>query len=112
MFLLIGSLFLLIYMFRQISKSRLQIEYAVYWSLLSIAIFILGLFPNIAEWGASLLGVQSPANLVYLFIIFILLMRQFSTTVKLSKLNQQITDLVQYTALSRVDESIKTKKQL
>ena len=93
--LLLGAVLTLAYMFGQIRKSHMQIDYAIFWTLFGIGIFILGLFPQIAEWASQLLGVQSPANLVYLLIIFVLLLKEFSATLKISKLDQKVTELTQ-----------------
>ncbi|MBC5581425.1 DUF2304 domain-containing protein [Anaerofilum sp. BX8] len=58
-----------------------------------------GAFPGLVSWAADLIGVQSPANLLYLGVIFILILKQFTTTIKLSKMDRQITELTQYIAL-------------
>lgn len=97
--LLLGSVLTLVYMFGQIRKSHMQIDYAIFWTLFGIGIFLLGLFPRIAGWASAVLGVQSPANLVYLLIIFVLLLKEFSTTLKISKLDQKITELTQSVTL-------------
>jgi len=97
--LLCGAILTLIYFFHQIRKNRMQIDYAISWSLFSAGLVLLAVFPGIVTWMAGLIGIQSPANLLYLVIIFSLILKQFSTTVKLSRLNHQITELTQYIAL-------------
>ena len=97
--LLVGAIFTMIYFLHQIRKNRMQIEYAISWSLFSAGLLVLGIFPEIVIWVSKLVGVESPANMLYLCIIFVLILKQFSTTVKLSKMNRQITLLTQSVAL-------------
>ena len=97
--LLVGAIFTMIYFLHQIRKNRMQIEYAISWSLFSAGLLVLGIFPEIVIWASKLVGVESPANMLYLCIIFVLILKQFSTTVKLSKMNRQITVLTQSVAL-------------
>ncbi len=101
--LLVGAILTMIYFLHQIRKNRMQIEYAISWSLFSAGLLILGIFPGIVIWASKLIGVESPANMLYLCIIFLLILKQFSTTVKLSKMNQQITVLTQSMALEHAD---------
>ena len=97
--LLFGAVLTMAYFIRQIQKKRMQIDYAIYWALFSGALVVLAAFPGIATFGARLLHIQSPANLIYLCLIFALIIKLFTTTVKVSKLNQQVTDLTQHIAL-------------
>lgn len=101
--LLLGAIGTLWYFLSQIRKKRLQIDYAISWSFFSIALVFLGLFPGVAIQAAKLLEVQSPVNLIFLVIIFILILKQFSTTTKLSHTNQQVQRLTQYIALQQME---------
>ena len=68
--LLFGAVLTMAYFIRQIQKKRMQIDYAIYWALFSGALVALAAFPGIATFGARLLHIQSPANLIYLCLIF------------------------------------------
>lgn len=98
-----GAVFTMFYFIYKIRKNRLQIEYAISWSLFSVLLVVLGAFPRIVVWAADLIGVQSPVNLLYLGIIFILIVKQFTTTIKLSKMDRQITELTQHIALHEAE---------
>jgi hypothetical protein len=52
-------------------------------------------------------GIQSPANMVFLFVIFILLIKTFNLTLEISQLQYKIQELVQKIAL---DENKKNKE--
>lgn len=97
--LFLGAVFTMMYFIHYIRKNRMQIDHAIYWALFSGGLVLLSLFPGIATTTAYELGIQSPANLVYLVLIFALIIKLFTTTLKMSKMNQQIAELAQYVAL-------------
>lgn len=96
--LIAGAMGTMVYFLWQIRKNRLQIVYAISWSLFSI-VLALSLFPQVLSFFANLLGVVSPTNLLYLVIIFVLILKQFGATIKLSRMDRQITELTQTLAL-------------
>jgi hypothetical protein len=106
-----GALLTLIYFAHYIRKGRMQIDYAIYWILFSSALVLLSLFPGIATWFAKMLKIKSPANLVYLIIIFSMIVKLFTTTLKISKLNQQISELTQHIALYESNQEEQQRKE-
>lgn len=106
-----GAIITMFYFLYKIRKNRIQIEYAISWSLFSALLVFLGAFPGVISWGANLIGIQSPANLLYLGIIFILILKQFTTTIKLSKMNRQITELAQHMALKEAERDCSENRQ-
>ncbi|MDR1183173.1 MAG: DUF2304 domain-containing protein [Coriobacteriales bacterium] len=94
-----GALLTFIYFIYQIRKKRLQIDYSLFWILFSIVLLVVALFPGIITYTSGFLGIESPANLVFLAVNFLLILRLFSVTLKLSRSNEQITQLVQRLAL-------------
>ncbi|MDR3136267.1 MAG: DUF2304 domain-containing protein [Coriobacteriales bacterium] len=97
--LILGSLLTLIFFMVQIRRKRLQIDYAIYWILVSILLFIASVIPDFVVGIALVLGFESAANFIFVVIIFLLFVKLFSVTLKLSQSNQQITDLTQRLAL-------------
>lgn len=83
------------YIIRKIRFSKMQIEYALFWIVLSVFFVILAVFPTIAYWMTELLGVMSTANLIFLVIIGILLLKVFMMTIEISVLENKVRDLVQ-----------------
>ena len=106
-FLITGSLLSCVYMLRKIRKSRMKAEDSIFWIFFSVILVALGVFPGIAIWFAGLLGVQSPVNLVFLVIVFLLLIRVFMQDQKLAKTEAQITQLAQRYAIDREKEADK-----
>lgn len=66
---------------------------------------VLALMPNIMFWLCDVMGFQSPANMVYLIVIFLLVVKLFTTTLQLSHLNEQVMALTQALALHEMKEN-------
>ena len=98
--LLIGSVFTFVFVMRLIRKSAVRIEDTFFWIFFSALMIILALFPRIPYKLSTLLGFQSPVNLVYLVIIFVLIVNQFLMSLKISKLTIKQKELVQAIAIN------------
>ena len=72
---------------------------AMYWILFSLLVLVLGLFPSIGTRLAAAVGFISPSNFVFLCMIFLLILRVFSLTIKVSVLEQKVVNLVQELAI-------------
>lgn len=103
-FLIVGSILTLLFFINNIRKSKLKINHSIFWIVFGFALLLLALIPNGIFRIAQLLGFQSPSNLVYLAVIFLLLIKEFSTTMRISKLNEQLTALTQALALQRMEK--------
>lgn len=97
--LIIVSVITLLYMMRKIRHSKLQIEYSLFWIMFAVMLIIISIFPQIIYALAALFGIESPANLVFVFIIFILLLKLFMMTIELSQLEYKLRDLIQQVAI-------------
>ncbi len=107
--LIIVSVWLFCHVLRSVRKSQVQIDDMIFWLLFSVVIVVLALIPQIATWAADLLGVMSPVNLIYLVIIFVLLLKLFSISIRFSQLEAKIKTLTQEIA---VRECIEKDAQL
>ena len=87
--------------FRSIRKSNLQIEESFFWLLFSTILLVLSIFPSIIIFFSKLLGFQSPANFVFLFINFLLMVNQYKLTKKVSKNEVKLRNLIQAIALDK-----------
>jgi len=97
--LIAGALLTAIFFVRLIRKRRLQIDHTIFWMLFSMLLLLIAIFPQIITWLAGILGFVSPANFVFLMIIFLLILRLFSVTLKISRLEQQVASLTQNLAI-------------
>ncbi len=107
--LIIFSLGTLVRMMKGIRRAKLQIENSIFWILFSILMIVIAIFPQLVYWAAGLVGIKSPANIVYLGIIFILVMKMFSQTLEISSLQYKVRELVEELALRDYEE--KKEKQ-
>ena len=89
---------------RRIRKSKLQIEYSIFWLLFSMVLIVISIFPQIVIKLAQLIGFQSPANMVFLLVIFALMFKSFQSTVEISQLQYKIEELTQKIALEEHKE--------
>lgn len=92
-------------MLKKIKKFKMQIEYAIFWVIFSVALIIMAIYPKIFDIASKILGVYSPANLVFAFIIFILLVKVFLMTVELSSLETRVKELTQEIDLERLKKT-------
>lgn len=93
------SLATALYIHRKLKKSQMQVDDTVFWILFSVALMVLSVFPKIAIWCSVKLGVMSPANFVFLVMIFLLFVRCFLLSVKLSNLSERFKNLVEELAV-------------
>jgi len=103
-FLFVGAVCTLVYFFSKIRKNNLDIDYSLFWIIFSCVLVVVSIFPAIITWAAQLLGFISPANMVFLLIIFLLTVKLFSVTVKLSRLEHKLKTLSQSIAIKEADE--------
>lgn len=99
------SIMTMVYMLRKIKQSKLQIEYSIFWIFFSFILIVISIFPQIVYWMTNLIGIQSPVNLVFLVIIFILIMKNFMMTLEISENQNKIRELTQYIALEKKENN-------
>lgn len=97
--LVVCALCVLYFIARKIRKSQIQVMDSVFWLLFSLSLVILAVFPEIAYFLSGVLGFQAPVNFVFLYVIAILVMRDFSSTVKIAQMRAKLTALIQEMAL-------------
>ena len=112
--LICGSLITAGYMVKKIRQSKLQIEYSIFWMLFAASLVILSIFPEITIYGASLLGIYSSTNFIFLLIftmpsslINLRILKVFLMTIELSTLEYRVKELAQKLAISEKIEQDK-----
>lgn len=100
------------YMLRKIHQAKMQIEESLFWFLFSVLLMVLSIFPQIATWATRLLGMMSTSNFIFLFIIFVLLVRMFYMTLKISQLDDRLKNFAQKMAIEENlrEEQAKSEK--
>lgn len=97
--LIVSAALVFCFVVRKIKKSQMQVLDSLFWLLFSVSFVLLGVFPEIASYFSDVFGFISPSNLVFLFVIAVLVVRDFCITVRLAKLEERLNSLVQAVAL-------------
>lgn len=98
--LIVGAVASFSFMLRKIRKSEISIADSTFWFLFSLSLVLLAVFPQIAFFCADLLGMQAPSNFVFLYVIAVVVIRQFLMTAENARLRSRLTTLVQEQALA------------
>lgn len=101
--LIVASVFTTVLMMSKIRKSKIQIEDSIFWVLFSLVLIVFSVFPGVAYRMSDLIGTQAPSNFIFMLIIFLLLARVFSLTVRISQLEAKLRELVQRIALDELE---------
>ncbi len=97
--LIVASFLTTYYILKRIRQSKLQIEYAIFWLIFAGILVVFSLFPEIIALFTRMMGMQLPVNFIFLFFIFVLMLKLFFTTIELSTLENKVKDLTQEIAL-------------
>lgn len=97
--LVVCSILCFLYVMRKVRKTQMSIDDSLFWILFCLFIVVIGLFPKIMMEGARKIGVESPVNFVFLIIIFILIIKLFSQSIKLSQMENKLKNVIQQIAI-------------
>lgn len=109
--LIVVSLLTTFYILKKIRQSKLQIEYAIFWILFAGVLIVFSLFPWLVSMFTRLIGMQLPVNFIFMFFIFVLLVKMFLMTIELSTLENKVKDLTQELALEEKERADELKSQ-
>ena len=79
--LLIAASLTAVWILTKIRRLQVKMEDAIFWVFFAIILLILGAFPQVTYWLTGLFGVMSPANLIFLIMIFLLLEKIFTLSI-------------------------------
>ncbi len=102
--LIIVSLLTMSFMLRKIRQAKVQIEAAMFWVIVALILVVFFLCPAVADACARLLGIYSTPNFLFLFMIFLLMVKVFSMTLQVSQLESKQKELVQKIALAQKEQ--------
>ena len=103
-FLVIVSLLVAFYTVRKIRKAQLNIDDSIFWISVSLMLVIVSIFPSIAVFLSGLLGIESPVNFVFLFVIFLVLAKLFFVSIELSVQKHRLNLLIETLAVKKKEE--------
>ena len=102
--LIIVSLLTMSFTLRKIRQAKVQIEAAMFWVIVALILVVFSLCPAVADACARLLGIYSTPNFLFLFMIFLLMVKVFSMTLQVSQLESKQKELVQKIALAQKEQ--------
>ena len=103
--LIAGSLLTAFYVLRRVRKSRMRTEDSVFWLVFSLVLVLMGVLPDLVTRLASRIGVMSAANLVFLIVIFLLIIKLFLMDQRISALQRQTVETAQSVAIQKTQEA-------
>ena len=107
--LIIASLLCFAWIVMNIRKAKVRIEDAVFWICFSAVLVLISVFPQLIDWGARITGIQSAQNFLFLVVLFILIVKLFRMTLRLSQVDSRLQHLVQTIA---IEEREKEEKEI
>lgn len=97
--LLVGALLTFWFVLRKIRKAEVTIADSTFWFLFALSLVLMGVFRETPFFFANVFDIESPANFVFVYVIAVLVLREFYTTVEVSQLRAKVRNLVQNEAL-------------
>lgn len=97
--LIIATIFFAIFIIAKTGKKKLNYKLTILWLCFSLFIVVLAIFPQIVNYLASLLHIETPVNALFLMFIFLLIVITFYISAEISKIQDKVTVLIQENAL-------------
>lgn len=109
--LIVVSALVMYFVLKKIRKAQLEIDDSIYWIVFAVLLLVISIFPGIAVGASKLLGVRSPANFVFLVMIFLVLIKLFQISIDLSIQKHRLNHLVQKIALLNQEHDKQKKSE-
>lgn len=103
--LIIVCVLTLCYVRSKIKKSKFKAEESLFWLAFVFLLLLISIFPQILTFVSHVLGIYSEVNCIFLIMIFLLLIKVFLQSRKISDLENKVNKMVQTIALrDKLDE--------
>jgi len=99
-FLVVCALLVFLFIVRRIKKAEITARDTVFWLLFAVCFILIAAVPQIVYFISSLLGIESPANLIFLLVVAALFIREFISSIEIAKLRDKVHTLTQEIALA------------
>ena len=103
--LIVVSILLTFVVLKKIRQSKVKIEDSIFWVMFALMMVVFSIFPGLADILSDFVGTYSTSNFIFMFVIFILLVKVFFLSLKISQLESRVTELIQQLALDRKEEA-------
>ena len=94
-FFLIIVIFMVCLVLMQVRNQNMKEKYAALW------LIVLALFPKLLDWFSSLVGIETPVNLLFLIAIVMLMGISLHLTLAISKLTDDARTIAEEVAIMR-----------
>lgn len=94
---------ILIYVFEMLRRQKLREKYAVLWIIVGIGTLILSVFPQLLDQASSLVGIQIPANLLFIMTLILLVGVCLHLSHEQSQAEDEVRILAEEVAILRSD---------
>ena len=89
---------------RKIRKSHVRIMDMFFWVSVSMLLILMAVYPEIVKDISHIFGFESPANLVFLLVIFLLGFKCFTMSIEMSRLKEQVSCFVEELAVRQTEK--------
>ncbi|MBF4574434.1 MULTISPECIES: DUF2304 domain-containing protein [unclassified Herbiconiux] len=96
---IVAALIVLGVVIESLRRHHLRERHAIWWLLAGIVALIIGVFPDLLGWAASLVGVTVPTNLVFFLSIAVLFLVSIQHSGELTELESETRTLAESVAL-------------
>lgn len=97
--LIVVTILFTIFIILKTGKKKLNYKLTILWLFVSLLTVVLAIFPQIVNWVAKLIHIETPVNALFLMFIFFLIVITFYISAEISKLQNKETILIQENAL-------------
>lgn len=97
--LIAGTLAFSGFLIRCLVRKRLHLKYCLVWIFAILMMLVSAIFSNLVGWIATLMGIKTPSNLIFVMYGLFTLLIVFSLTAIVSHMNARIFCLVQHQAI-------------
>ena len=101
--LIFGAVLMTYYILKRIRQSKLQIEYSIFWIVFAGILLVFSIFPFLVAMLTRAIGMELPVNFIFLYFIFILILKAFFQTIETSALENKVRNLTQRLAIEEKD---------
>ncbi len=97
--LIVVSALAILYVIHKIRHSKMNISDSIFWIVFAVLMIVIAVFPVIIFFLANLVGIHSPNNFLFLLIIAILLLKIFLMSIRVSQMQDKLSELAQKAAI-------------
>ena len=105
----LASVITFAFVFWLLRRGALREKYAVLWLLLSGVALFFSIFPGALRWVSDILGVETPANLLFFVTIVLLILVSVQLSYELSRHEARLRRLAEEVAL--IDQELRRQKE-